>query len=131
MADKNIKKTKVATHDVGGLKSTRYEKIQVSYGTIATTDWTWGTTGAGDDVLIFSEVPSQDIIRATIVLHRTSPVVLDIYPGTNTAAVIDWVVGGTAADRPQISYVINYVRGTGSVGTSGPGDLLRVRPKVS
>jgi hypothetical protein len=131
MADKAIKKTKVNTNDVGGLKSTRYEKIQVSYGTIAPSEWAWGGAGAGDDILVFSEIPAREIIRATLVLHRTTPVVLDIYPGTDTSSVIQWVVGGTAADRPNISYVVEYLRGTGSVGTSGPGDLLRVRPRIS
>jgi len=117
MATYHVKKYAVETTDIGGLKSSRYEKLQVSYGTIPANSYAIG------DYLVFGDVPSRDIIRATIVTHAVSPVKLDVYPGTNVASALSLSVAGTE----KISYVIEYVRGSGHVGVgTSEGDLLTV-----
>jgi len=196
---KYVKKMSASSSDVAGLKSTRYEKLQVSYGsiergfsgtgsiagtvlTVATVtsgsiqigtvisgtnvtpttrvvSFGTGTGGAGTynivtadtqtaalgnifgtsyafgDTLVFSEVPSQDIVRATIVAHAgaAGPAVLDIYPGSDNSGTFTLgLTDATGANTtpPKISYIIEYVRGTGRVGPStyesGEGELLKV-----
>ena len=115
MATHHVKKYAVETTDIGGLKSSRYEKLQVSYGTIPSDSYSVG------DLLVFGDVPSRDIIRATIVAHAVSPVVLEIYPGTDISSAVSFDI----VTNVEISYVIEYVRGSGQVGDgSSEGDLL-------
>lgn len=119
MSTKRIRKIAVETNDVGGLKSSRYERLQVSYGSIEASSYSLL------DTLSFADVPARDIIRATIVAH-TSPVVsLDVYPGTNVTSPLT-LAGITSPAK--ISYVIEYVRGSGRTGTSSgvDGDLLQI-----
>jgi hypothetical protein len=122
---KNISVKKVAVNvpgtptakDVGGLKSSRYEKLQVSYGVIDELDY------ANGDTLVFSDVPAGDIIRATIIVHTTNPAELYVLPGTDLSAPLTL----RATEKKDISYVIEYVRGTGRPGTDlTQGDLLKV-----
>lgn len=132
MATKRIKKVAVETNDVGGLKSSRYERLQVSYGSIEASDYSLL------DTLSFAEVPARDIIKASIIAH-TSPVVsLDVYPGTDVSSPLT-LAGITSPVK--LSYIIEYVRGSGCVGPeaykanaygsgqaleSGEGALLQV-----
>ena len=126
MATRKVKKVAVATTDIGGLLSSRYEKLQASYGVIAPTDYAVG------DSIVFADVPSKSIIRATVVAHDPqAPAVLDVYPGSdkNNAFTLSLPVG--VSGPVEISYIIEYVRGTGRVGTttgdnSGEGDLFTV-----
>jgi len=118
MATHHIKKYAVEATDLGGLKSSRYEKLQVSYGTIASGSYSLG------DYLVFGDVPSRDIIRATIISHQTTPVSLEIYPGTDVSTYLSLPLASTY----KLSYVIEYVRGSGHVGFgTSEGDLLTVR----
>lgn len=113
MATKKIKKVAVETNDVAGLKSSRYEKLQVSYGLIPA-----GTINTGD-VLAFVDVPSADIIRATLVAHETTPVVLEVFPGSDISSQLSMNLAQSAGSvTHNISYVIEYVRGTGKVMAS-------------
>lgn len=113
MATKKVKKLAIESSDIGGLKSSRYEKLQVSYGHIPA-----GSIST-DDVLSFSDVPSADILRATLVAHEATPVVLEIYPGTNVSSQLSMnLAQGAGLVTSKISYVIEYVRGTGKVGVS-------------
>ena len=120
MATKRIKKVAVETNDVGGLKSSRYEKLQVSYGSIEASDYSLL------DTLSFAEVPARDIIKASIIAH-TSPVVsLDVYPGTDTTTPL--TLSGVTSPV-KLSYVIEYVRGSGRLGSDTQykeGELLQV-----
>ena len=117
MATLHVKKVAVAATDLGGLKSSRYEKLQVSYGRIDAGDYDSG------DTLVFADVPSRDIIRATIIVHTTNPAELYVYPGTDVTEALPL----SATGHEDISYVIEYVRGTGRPGTSeDQGDLLKV-----
>jgi hypothetical protein len=111
---------------IGGLKSSRYEKLQVTYGTIAAADYTMG------DTLVFSDIPSRDVIRATFIVHTTNPAELYVYPGTDVSGTLSLA----ATSKQKISYVIEYVRGTGRVGpvsglaegetSDDQGDCLKV-----
>ena len=125
MATHKVKKVAVDTTDIAGLKSSRYEKLQVSYGVIPSTDYAIG------DYLTFSDIPSKDIIRATVVAHATVPITLEVFPGATNDGyfTLDLATGQGAC---KISYVIEYVRGTGRVGTSstdnsGEGEMFKVR----
>lgn len=122
---KNISVKKVAVNvpgtstakDVGGLKSSRYERLQVSYGVIDELDY------ANGDTLVFSDVPSRDIIRATIIVHTTNPAELYVLPGTDLTNALTL----NATEKKDISYVIEYVRGTGRPANNlDQGDLLKV-----
>jgi hypothetical protein len=113
MATKTVKKIATASSDIAGLKSSRYEKLQVSYGYIPASSISTG------DVLSFSDVPSADIIRATLIAHEATPVVLAVYPGTNVSSQLSMnLLQSSGVVTCKISYVIEYVRGTGKVGVS-------------
>lgn len=112
-----VRKVRVGSTDIGGLKSSRYEKMQVTFGVIQAADYAVG------DTIIFSDVPSADVVRATIVAHAVSPVTLEVLPGTDLTSALPLVVGGSAV---KISYIIEYIRGTGRVGGNSGGDLLQV-----
>ena len=113
MATKTVKKIATAASDIAGLKSSRYEKLQVSYGYIPASSISTG------DVLSFTDVPSADIIRATLVAHEATPVVLAVYPGTNVSSQLSMnLLQSAGVVTCKISYVIEYVRGTGKVGVS-------------
>jgi hypothetical protein len=117
MATHKVKKYAVEATDLSGLKSSRYERLQVSYGTIESGSYTIG------DYLVFADVPSRDIIRATVVSHQTVPVSLEVYPGTDTSVALALPLASTY----KLSYLIEYVRGSGKVGAgASEGDLLTV-----
>ena len=116
MPNKAIKKVAVAATDIAGLKSSRYEKMQVSYGVVPAGSYSLG------DTLVFSDVPSNDIIRATVTAHSTIPVTLEILPGTDVSSALPL----SATTTVKISYIIEYIRGTGSVSDAGPGEVLKI-----
>ena len=126
MATHKVKKIAVETTDIGGLKSSRYEKLQVSYGKILAAAYSPG------DTLVFADVPSQRIVKATVVAHsNTSPAVLDVYPGSakNSPFTLNLPTGQSSS--VDLSYIIEYVRGGGKVGSStgddsGEGELFKV-----
>jgi hypothetical protein len=130
MATHKIKKLASDSTDIGGLLSSRYEKLQVSYGVIPPV--TNGAPSYGDgDSFVFSDVPSQSIIRATVVAHYPDqPAVLEVYPGSdkNVPFVLNLPSGVSAP--VEISYIIEYIRGGGRVGsgtdTAGEGELFTV-----
>jgi hypothetical protein len=121
-----VKKTALpGSTDIAGLKSSRYERLQVSYGVIPATAYTIG------DTLVFSDVPAWDIVKATVIAHSASPAVLDVYPGSDNSGTftLDLPTGFTSAVK--LSYIIEYVRGTGRVGSAsgdnfGEGELFKV-----
>jgi len=132
MATIKVKKIAVDTdrtngsYDISGLKSSRYEKLQVSYGVIAPTDYAVG------DSIVFADVPSQSIIRATVVAHDPqAPAVLDVYPGSDKNSPFTLKIPIGVTGTVELSYIIEYVRGTGRVGSttgdnSGEGELFTV-----
>lgn len=121
MATHKVKKVAVNSEvttedfDIGGLKSSRYEKLQVSYGVIPADSYDI------NDYIVFSDVPARDIIRATVVAHATVPITLEVYPGAdnNGYFTLDLETNQAAC---KLSYVIEYVRGTGRVGREGYGE---------
>jgi len=104
MAIRKVRKVAAGATDLSGFKRSRHEKLEVAYGVITAASYTQG------DTLTFGEVPAQDIIRATVVAHSGSPVVLEVYPGTDISSAIAMTVGSA----PKVSYRIEYVRGTGA-----------------
>ena len=117
MSTKNIKKIALTTSDISGLKSSRYEKLQVSYGSIASSQYTVG------DTLAFKDIPAQDIIRATVVAHSANPATLEVYPASNKNNTFNLQIPGSSP--ADLSYIVEYVRGTGRVGSASndnPGE---------
>ena len=116
---------------VGGLKSSRYEKLQVSYGVIPILDYDT------NDLLVFGDIPARDVIRATFIVHTANPAELYIYPGTDVSGELLL----KSKTKERISYVVEYVRGTGRVGpvsdlavgetSDDQGDCLKVRVQIS
>jgi hypothetical protein len=134
MATKLIKKIKgsadsdlpAGVSEIAGLKSSRYEKLQVSYGVIKAADYDLG------DTVVFADVPSKDIVKAELVAHAAQPITLEVYPGTDVTEALDLAV----LTEVDISYIIEYVRGTGRTVVAedengdpvfnGEGDLLKI-----
>ncbi len=106
MAIKEVKKVAVDSTDIGGFNRSRYEKIEVAYGTVAASSY------AVNDTIHFSDVPAKEIIEAKFVAPNAE---LAISPGTNltNAIVFDVLNGG---DPVAFDYVITYVRGGGETG---------------
>jgi len=119
MANKTVKKLAIETSDIPGLKSSRYERLQVSYGAIATSQYSWG------DTLTFADVPSRDIIRASVVAHSTNPATLEVYPASDKADPFTLQVPGPAL--APLSYIIEYVRGVGKI--NAPSDAYAGLPE--
>lgn len=115
MATKNIKKIAVETSDIAGLKSSRYEKLQVSYGAIDSSKYTVG------DTLVFKDIPAQDIIRATVVAHAATPGTLEVYPASDKNSTFTLTIPGSTTSV-DLSYIVEYVRGGGRVGSSSGDD---------
>jgi hypothetical protein len=109
MATHKVKKTALPdSTDFGGLKSSRYEKLEVSYGTIEASSYSLL------DTLVFADIPATEIVNATVVAHAVSPVVLNVYSDTDMSTPL--TLGGVTTPV-KLSYVIKYVRGTGAVNT--------------
>ena len=80
-----------------------------------------GAYGLGE-TLVFADVPSQDIIKAAVVAHADgAPAVLDIYPASNKAGAFSLNVPSTVTYPVKLSYVIEYIRGGGRVGSASEG----------
>jgi hypothetical protein len=126
MATRKVKKTALpSSTDIAGLKSSRYEKLQVSYGKVSSSSYALG------DTLVFADVPSRDIIRATVIAHAATPATLEVYPASDKDNVFTLLLPNNIASTPNVSYIIEYVRGTGRVGSdnsdnSGEGQLFSV-----
>ena len=123
MANKSVRKLASASDQISGLKTSRYEKASVAYGVIEQGAISW------NDVLVFDDINSKDIIEAKITAHTQTPSSVEVLPGTNLENPLSLAI--TGATPSKISYVIHYIRGTGAVGNgnndpAGEGELLRV-----
>lgn len=109
MANKYIRKVSTGADVIGGLKTSRYEKLAVSFGVIE------GDQYANEDVLAFSGIPSGSaIIDGKITIHEDPPTTLAIGPATVLTEPLVMDTAGTA----KISYVIRSIKGSGNVGAS-------------
>jgi hypothetical protein len=120
MATKSVRKVAATSAQIGGLNSSRFEKLEIAYGVIKAADYTVG------DTIVFSGIPSKDIVTATITANNTTgtpsaPITLDVIPGTVMTSALPLQTDGT-----EISYVIQYVRNNGKVGSETAGDLLQI-----
>lgn len=95
--------------------------LSADCGTIGSANIYGGAYGLGE-TLIFSDVPSQDIIKAVIVAHADGqPSALDIYPASNKSGVFSLAIPNTVTYPVKLSYVIEYIRGGGRVGSTSEG----------
>jgi hypothetical protein len=87
--------------DIAGFNRTRYDSLEVAYGTIASG------TYVKNDFFYFGQVPSKTIIAATFTTDETSPVTVSIGPSFNLSNVVHITAnnGGTAVG---VDYVIYY-----------------------
>ena len=105
MATIKVKKVVSDSNQVGGLKTSRYEKCEVAFGKIPAASYSL------NDTIVFADVRSYEVISAKIVALSDTPVVLDIYPGADLASALTLPV----ASKVDISYKIEFIRGTGKV----------------
>lgn len=100
MANVNVKNS---TSNTGMAHRSRYEKSEIAYGRVLSTDYAVG------DTLVFSEIPSQDVIYAKFVSGTAS---LELFNGTDVSNAINFNILAAGATA-NIDYVITYIRGTG------------------
>lgn len=100
-------------------RRSRYEKAEVAYGKILAADY------ADGDILEFDFIPSKEIIHGKFV--ASDGTALEIFYGANFAAPVAFPVSSAL----DISYKVEYIRGTGmvkdGVATAGEGDRLRLQ----
>lgn len=105
MSTIKVRKLKIASNDAIGFKISRYEKMEVAFGTVLAAAYTIG------DTLSFAEVPASVVVSATFITADTTPIVVQALNITDfTTPVPVNVTSGTAVD---ISYRIEYIRGPG------------------
>ena len=110
MAIKQIQNSTTGAFGVNAAKRTRYEKMETAYGTIPLNSY------ANGDTLQFVQIPSRNLIHAKFV--TTAGDVLELFNSANLTAPLTWTLGANGA--PQISYVIEYIRGTGTLPATAP-----------
>ena len=107
MPNKYIRKVSTGASVVGGLQTSRYEKMEIAFGTIAADKYTF------TDKISFG-LPTDQIIDGRIIFHASPDASLDIYPGLDLSVPL--IVDGAAVGA--VSYVLRYLRGTGIVGAA-------------
>lgn len=119
MADISVRND--TTGAMGGVaaKRSRYEKAEVAYGKIPAAAYDAG------DTLVFNDIPMKELIHARIIGNN---VALEVFHGADLSDPLDLDVLNDG-DPADISYVVTYIRGTGSVNSgtvAGSGALLQV-----
>ena len=108
MADVNVKNS--ATGDMGTVaaKRTRYEKMETAYGKIPAAAWEVG------DTLIFDQIPMLALVHAKFVAGAGDGQALELFHSADLSSDINWDIVNDG-DTATISYVVEYIRGTGKV----------------
>jgi len=109
MATKYVRKVSTGSDVIGGLITSRYEKLGVAYGVIAGDQYT------NDDTISFGDIPSSMIIDGKLTIHQDPVITTDIYPGMDLSAALIMDSAATA----DLSYVIRYIKSAGIVGAEG------------
>lgn len=108
------------TANTRAAKRARYEKMEKAYGKILAANA--GVTG---DVLIFSKIPSRNIIHVALVAGTVQK---EFFYGTDFSAALTFnhLTGGAK----DIYYTVEYIRGTGKIddatSQAGEGELLKI-----
>ena len=118
MATVEVRNSSTGTMGTAAAKRTRYEKAETAYGVIningATPDAIYG------DIMSLTQAPIKEVIHAAFASDAATPDKLELFrDASDVDAPIDFVVTG---DASKISYVIDYIRGTGHVGAGNAGD---------
>ena len=124
MSNVNIKNSSTGALGTIAAKRTRYEKMETAYGKIPAA-WAVG------DTLIFDQIPMLALVHAKFVASTPSTTTnsLELFHGADLTSAIAWDLNAEPADAAAatISYVIDYVRGTGKVaGNTDQGKLIKI-----
>ncbi len=107
--------------DIGGLSRTQYDAPETAFGVLLADQWSLG------DTLEFP-LPSKRIISARIVGHGTgTDINVEVLPGTDLSQPL--ALETEASDSFDLSYVITYTQGAGTVGGltgTNSGQLLSI-----
>ncbi len=125
MSNVNIKNSSTGALGTIAAKRTRYEKMETAYGKIPAAAWAVG------DTLIFDQIPMLALVHAKFVASTPSTTTnsLELFHGADLTSAIAWDLNAEPADAAAatISYVIDYVRGTGKVaGNTDQGKLIKI-----
>lgn len=123
MANVNVKNSPTGSMGTLAAKRTRYEKMETAYGKIPAAAWAVG------DTLIFDQIPMLSLVHAKFVASAGSTNELEIFHGADLSSAIAWDLNAepAAAAAATISYVIEYVRGTGKVASNtDQGKTLKI-----
>lgn len=123
MANVNVKNSPTGSMGTIAAKRTRYEKMETAYGKIPAAAWAVG------DTLIFDQIPMLSLVHAKFVASAGSTNELEIFHGADLSNAVAWDLNAepAAAAAATISYVIEYVRGTGKVASNtDQGKTLKI-----
>lgn len=114
MPNVNVKNSPTGTMGTQAANRTRYEKMETAYGKIPAAAWAVG------DTIIFDQIPMLSLVHAKFVASAGSTNELEIFHGADLTSAITWDLNAepAAAAAATISYVVEYVRGTGRVSTN-------------
>lgn len=120
MASVPVKNSVTGTMGSKAAKRSRYEKSEFAYGKIPAAAYAVG------DTLVFNDPPMRELIKAELSANGET---LAVYHGADLSSAVAFDIINDAATA-DISYVIQYIRGTGNVKTAtaekGEGLLLSV-----
>ena len=125
MALVNVKNSSTGTLGTIAAKRSRYEKMETAYGKIPAAAWAVG------DTLIFDQIPMLALVHAKFVASTPSGTTneLELFHGADLSSAVAWDLNAepAAAAAATISYVVEYIRGTGRVATNtDQGKLLKI-----
>jgi len=126
MANKEVKNS-LTNPDAA--KRSRYEKLEVAYGTIKSSDW------ADGDILVLDQIPMLALVHAKFVAAAGNNPVIELFNSSDLDGPIYYNLAGGIGGPVDISYVVSYIRGTGKVqdngGEAGTGKLIRLQMYVN
>ncbi len=102
------------------LRRTRYEKMETTFGKILAAEYAVG------DTLVFSKIPSKEIIHVSLAGNSQGK---EVFYGTDFGSAVAFDVIGSNVAK-DIYYTISYIRGSGKIddgsATAGEGTILKV-----
>jgi hypothetical protein len=116
------RKLKNSVNNKKAVSTTRYEKLDASYGQIK-------IGAAAGDIASLKGIPAKNIIYGKFTTNAATPNVLQVFSEVNDNTVP--VTFSIAADTTLINYELTYLNGTGHAGAGlangkGDGALLQI-----